>query len=346
MLESTGKGSLSIYLLKALILFSSERGVNTGAILRAINFDENLLSDEQSRVPLTVLNELWNNIEEATKDPFLGLHFGEAFGKHGGGHFLLTIMKNSENLHKAIQSLIRFHGLMTDIVKLSLTINNGKACLKLENQFQDAVIARHLSDTVMSLLVTNLKKITNHEIVFEKVYFTHSSTDNSEEYTRIFGKKSFFTSDKNCIVFDASELTRTFPLAQHEFGSHLRGYAEKMENQLFKAKKLNERISVLLEKKIMDGEDFSLKSVSDAFNMSMRHLQNKLKDEEVTFQVLLDRARKEIALHYLQNEEVMLCDIAFLLGFSEQSSFNHAFKKWTGLTPGAYKKIYIVPSPQ
>ncbi|MBC2713844.1 MAG: helix-turn-helix domain-containing protein [Desulfobacteraceae bacterium] len=48
--------------------------------------------------------------------------------------------------------------------------------------------------------------------------------------------------------------------------------------------------------------------------------------------------RKETALAYLKDPEISICDIALLLGFSEQSAFNHAFKRWTGTTPGKYKK--------
>lgn len=338
MIESRDKWSLSVYLLKALILFSSERGADTSAVLKAINFDEGLLSNEQERVPLTVLNELWSAIENVLHDPCLGLHFGEAFGEHGGGHFLFTIMKNSESLHNAIRLLIRYHGLMLDIVKLTLTVRDGKACLGLENQFYNEISARHLSDTVMSLLVTDLKKLTNNEIFFEKIYFTHPADDNQDEYIRVFGRKPVFSSDKNYIVFDESELERTLPWAQREFGSHLRNYAEKLEHELYKEKKLNERVMIFLEKNILKGGDFSLPAVADTFSMSIRHLQNKLKEEGVTFQILLDNARREIALRHLQNEDVMFCDLAFLLGYSEQSSFNHAFKKWTGMTPGEYRE--------
>jgi AraC-like DNA-binding protein len=63
-----------------------------------------------------------------------------------------------------------------------------------------------------------------------------------------------------------------------------------------------------------------------------------LKDEKTTYQKLLAAVRKEIALSYLKEKEATICDIAFLLGFSEQSAFNHAFKRWTGFTPREYLK--------
>ncbi len=338
MLESSKQGSSSAYLLKALIVYSAEHGTDTAALLHSINFDAKLLEHEQARIHLSVFNQLWNEVSDVLRDPLLGLHFGEAFGRQGEGHFLFAIMKNRETLHSAIQSLIRFHGLMTDMVKPSLSVINGKARLELEYTFNNAAITRHLPDAVLSLLATVLRKITNDRIAFEKIYLSHPAADDPDEYTRIFGREPVFNSGSNCIVFDASELNRTFPLAHHEFGTQLQVYAEKLEDQLLKSEKFSDRIFVVLEKSILKGEDFSLKTVAGTFNMSIRHLQNKLKEEGFTYRTVLDKARTGIALHYLQDKEVMLCDIAFLLGFSEQSSFNHAFKKWTGSTPREYKE--------
>jgi AraC-like DNA-binding protein len=70
----------------------------------------------------------------------------------------------------------------------------------------------------------------------------------------------------------------------------------------------------------------------------VRSLQNKLSREGTTFQQLLDYSRKEMAKQYLKNPEMTLCDTAFMLGFSEQSAFNHAFKQWTGKTPKQYRQ--------
>ena len=336
--ESSKHKSSSAYFLKALLVFASERGADIETICKSIDLDVNILASEQARIPLNRINHLWCRIEAALNDPFIGLHFGLSFGKHAEGHFLFTIMKNSETFKDALNSFIRYHCLITDIVKPVYSITDRKIYLELENRFNNIPITRHISEAVLSLMATVFRKITFEEIVLEKIYFIHSATGNLTEYMKVFGKEPVFNSDKNCIVFDESALSYTFPLAHHEFGTRLRDYAEKLENQLYISKKYNEKILLLLENKIHNGDDCSLAAVAEIFNMSIRHLQDKLKEEGFTYQILLDKARKGIALHYIQNEEVMFCDIAFLLGFSEQSSFNHAFKKWTGLTPREYKE--------
>ncbi len=54
-------------------------------------------------------------------------------------------------------------------------------------------------------------------------------------------------------------------------------------------------------------------------------------------QKLLDKVRKELALDYLKNPDMALYDVAFLLGFADQSAFNHAFRRWTGSYPMEYR---------
>jgi AraC-like DNA-binding protein len=73
----------------------------------------------------------------------------------------------------------------------------------------------------------------------------------------------------------------------------------------------------------------------------VRQLQRHLQAEGTSFQTLVDNTRKELALRHLQNPETPIHDIAFLLGFSEPSAFQRAFKRWTGETPRTYRKTQL-----
>ncbi len=81
-----------------------------------------------------------------------------------------------------------------------------------------------------------------------------------------------------------------------------------------------------------------LGAIAEELNLSQRTLQRKLSDAGASFQQVLDLTRKELAQGYLLQRDLGLADIAFLLGFQEQSAFNHAFKEWTGESPGSYRE--------
>ncbi|MGD8803865.1 MAG: helix-turn-helix transcriptional regulator [Gammaproteobacteria bacterium] len=77
--------------------------------------------------------------------------------------------------------------------------------------------------------------------------------------------------------------------------------------------------------------------IARELNLSERSLQRKLKERGTSFRALLDNVRKMAAIQYIKNPVNSMSDIAFLLGFSEQSAFSRAFKKWTGTSPIKYR---------
>jgi AraC-like DNA-binding protein len=77
--------------------------------------------------------------------------------------------------------------------------------------------------------------------------------------------------------------------------------------------------------------------VAEQLNMSGRSLQRRLKEAGTTFRTLLEGVRKDLASTYVRDPDVELVEIAFLLGFSDQSAFSRAFKRWTGITPSEFR---------
>jgi AraC-like DNA-binding protein len=77
--------------------------------------------------------------------------------------------------------------------------------------------------------------------------------------------------------------------------------------------------------------------IARELNLSERSLQRKLKEKGTTFRNELDNVREMAAIQYIRNPVNTMSDIAFLLGFSEQSAFSRAFKKWTGTSPMKYR---------
>ena len=85
-------------------------------------------------------------------------------------------------------------------------------------------------------------------------------------------------------------------------------------------------------------EPVRLAGIAAALDLSPRTLQRKLADAGATFQQVLDAARYALAMDYLRQDGLSLVDIAFLLGFQEQSAFTHAFREWSGMNPGAWRE--------
>jgi AraC-like DNA-binding protein len=86
------------------------------------------------------------------------------------------------------------------------------------------------------------------------------------------------------------------------------------------------------------GGDPRLESVAKQLAMSPRTLQRRLSEHGAIFNDMLDTMRSGAAKSYLAQRDIAATEIAYLLGFAEQSSFNRAFKRWTGQTPGEFRR--------
>ena len=74
-----------------------------------------------------------------------------------------------------------------------------------------------------------------------------------------------------------------------------------------------------------------------ALHMSERTLARRLAERDYTFTSLVDEIRNQLARDYLRQPRFSVTDIAFLLGFSDQSNFARAFKRWTSLSPTEFR---------
>jgi len=81
----------------------------------------------------------------------------------------------------------------------------------------------------------------------------------------------------------------------------------------------------------------SVSNIAQKLTISTRTLSRKLRDEDVAFREILEETRAALAKRYLAERDLPVSEIAWLLGFGEVSSFTHAFKRWTGMTPRQFR---------
>ena len=78
-------------------------------------------------------------------------------------------------------------------------------------------------------------------------------------------------------------------------------------------------------------------AMAEQLHMSRRTLQRKLAKADLTYQKLVDDTRRDLAMRHLEDPRHSVTDVTFLLGFSQQSAFTRAFKRWTGMSPSEYR---------
>ncbi len=161
---------------------------------------------------------------------------------------------------------------------------------------------------------------------------------NIEEFERFFGCSVSFGRRENIIEMKLSDLNLQVITADDRLLAVLRRYCEDvLSRHAAQAPPLVERVERLIADRLAHGEA-RLDTVATKLGMSSRSLSGKLAELDTSFNGIVGSLRKDLALQYLQESNLRLTEIAFLLGYSEVSTFTHAFKRWTGITPTAYRR--------
>ncbi|MBQ0755659.1 MAG: AraC family transcriptional regulator [Amphritea sp.] len=168
-------------------------------------------------------------------------------------------------------------------------------------------------------------------------YFTFPRQEDSYHYETLFQSEVKFDQHDNAIVFPARFLD--YPIIQND--ESLRAFLQTAPYQLIVM--VDNDQSLRSQVKVMLGKDFSrelpgAEEVAFKLNMSVSTLRRRLADENSSYQKIKDDCRKKAAVNYMDSPQLSINDVAALMGFDEPSAFFRSFKKWTGMTPGEYRR--------
>lgn len=139
----------------------------------------------------------------------------------------------------------------------------------------------------------------------------------------------------------ASSLRRRDPILRRILESQANHILERLSNRT--------GVGLEVERALVarvTGGDTKIESVARQLTMSARTLQRRLAEEGVSYQELLDGARKQAAGQYRSESSLAIGEFAYLVGFSEPAAFHRAFKRWFGLTPERFRRQgQIAPTP-
>ena len=141
----------------------------------------------------------------------------------------------------------------------------------------------------------------------------------------------------NALVVEAEFVDRQVPAADARIYPVLRRYLDQVMKEMPREDRLLASVRRVIGESLRDG-DPKLVQVAKKLAVSPRTLQRQLKESGVDFKALADDTRRRFSLNYLRDRKNSLTEIAYLLGYSEVSAFNRAFRRWTGLTPSDYRR--------
>jgi AraC-like DNA-binding protein len=335
MRESTVAASLVI----DLVAHVARRGQAVGDICRAARIDPAVLDLPDDRVPGSAMERLWEVGERLTGDPDLGLHAAESYNP-GALNILGYVILNCRTALEVADKLGRYAALLNDGLRVSLSRDGDATVCRFE------VVAgmdnyllrspRQPMETMAAGVTCTVAALTNATITPREIGFRHAVPAKVTEHARIFGMAARFRQAEDRIVFRTQDLDRPIRSENASLLSVLERHADEMLAHIEEHGPVSRRLLQILAKRLQGGAP-PLGEIASAMAMSARNLQRALREEDSSYQALLDHARRELALRHLATPEGSAAEVAFLLGFADASAFTRAFRRWTGSTPGAWR---------
>ena len=275
-------------------------------------------------------------VMQACRDPGLGFEVGrrvQARSYHVLGYAVLS----SCTLGDAIDRLLRFEKLAGNLGSTEMReLDSRRLQLRWHCPIAGAP-ARFVTEAAITGWVTFARQLVAADQRPEAVYFRHSEVTDPGRYEAYFGCPVIFEAP-----FDGVELDRSLtdlPLASADPG--LNQMMEKEAASLMAdydaGSNLLNAVRSQAYRLLADGEP-SVEAVAERLGMAPRTLQSRLRRQHVSFQEVLDRLRQTLAELYLRDPRLSLTEIALLLGFSEQSSFTRAFRRWRDISPARFRQ--------
>lgn len=333
------RATVAAGLVRSLAEFAARSGVHQPDILREVGLTEGDLSDQDSRIGFETYLGLVDVIIAQTREPAL-------LAKHAIETQLEKIsvvgliVGSAASLPDAMQQLNRYATLMVEI-----DIMDGGPRFSVSRDGSDVWIIDNRPDPNRSPALTEAafgrfigefrRNLPEHPFAV-RIEMTHAKPAHADELEQLLQCPIAFGCTRNAMQIAPEWLSRPFEnTSRYVFGI----FSEKAD-ALLKDLAREESIRARVEAGLMPGlhkGEASIDAIASELGMSRATLYRRLKQEGTTFAEVADELRCRMASDYLAARKVSVNEAAYLVGFSEASSFVRAFRRWTGQTPAEYR---------
>ncbi|HHD63101.1 MAG TPA: AraC family transcriptional regulator [Desulfobulbaceae bacterium] len=305
------------------------------AIFRTAHLDPDLMYQPGTRYSLQKIALLWAEAARRIKDPCFGLaaatnwhptHFGTL------GYALLM----SKSLRITLERLLRFHKVLSEARFGKIHEDKDKGTLVFTLTYLDEEpYPPGREDAALAWIMSTLRINFHHNLTPASVCFTHGRPACAGKYYEFFQGPITFDAPAAGLALPLNLVDVLLPGANEELAEFndqaMSQYLTLLDDDTWAT-----RVRKVITEHLPSGA-ITVEKAASELHISTRKLQRLLKEEGTTFLALLNATRMKLAKEYVHTETMDLTEIAFLLGFSELSTFSRSFKRWTGQSPIQYR---------
>ena len=318
-------------------------GLDTHALFNEAGLELTALSDADARFPTEGISLLWQLAVTRSGNPAVGLT-NSSVVKQGSFDVVAYAMMSSANLLGALERAVRYVDILSDAATLTVADDREGHRLILELFGGKHPVPRQRFEFDLMTLLSFFRWVTNRDLRPRAFELRFPPPADLQPFEDAFKCPLRFNAPVNALLFARADATLPLPTTHPELAELHERVASEHLQRLDPAQTCH-RVRTVMIRHLPDGEPRRPK-IATILGMSERTLHRRLAVEGTSFQRLLDDTRRELARHYLGQREVSLADIAYLLGFTDQSSFFRAARRWFGSSPRDYRIRLISEEPR
>jgi AraC-like DNA-binding protein len=328
-------GTVAICFVTAALEAVRARGLDPDELLVEVGLSPALLQIPQARVSAEHYGKLWRLISLTLDDEF----FGQDARRMKAGSFAMLChsVLGCKSLGHALERSLRFYGLILDDFSGTLGREAGEAKILLRAR-NTGRAARTFGHEVLLLLLHGAACwLVGRRIPILRAEFSYPEPAHSAEYRLMFCNDLSFDHPLTGIAFDACYLE--LPIVQD--GQSVKEFLRTAPENIVTKYKNGSSVSARLRRRLREllpGEVPDFDTLAAELNMTAATMRRRLHEEGASYQGIKDQLRRDLAISYLSHSNRSVMDIALELGFSERSAFHRAFQKWTGASPGEFRR--------
>jgi AraC-like DNA-binding protein len=279
------------------------------------------------RIPLAWQDELWEAFCAATGDPLAGLRLGTRV-QIGHLDSVGMLLVTCETLGDALEELAAYAPVIGEGL-FSLRREDGRVRTEFAQPF--GIRPRERTEAAVATELQLARWATGDRLRVDGVWFAHAPLAPVAAYEDVLGAPVHFSAPSSGLGFSADQLALPLIPANGALHEHLRELVDRTMTDLG-AGGLADRVRTL----VSDHPEWSRARVSEQLALSSRHLNRLLAEEGVSFRAVRESALQDIAVRRLRRGD-RVADVAAHLGYSDETAFIRAFRRWQGVSPAQFR---------
>lgn len=310
-------------------------GIDARALVREAGVNPAVLRESTARVPSSAADTVAAKAARLIPNPAFALHAARCWHPSNLGalgHAWLA----SSTLRTGLQRLERYGRILGEKAQIRLARSREGLRFVYDHRRRDPLLKAIGTDFAMSIVLDMCRMNYGASLRPLEVRLSRARPGDAEPYRHFYGCPIHFGVHEDSFLISNRVADEPLATANRQIAGVLDDILVAQLAALDRNNLAARCRSNLLEQ-LTSGEA-SEQDMARQLHVSRRTLQRRLAESNTTYQKLVDDTRRDLALRYMEDAGKTITDVTFLLGFSGQSAFTRAFKRWTGMSPTRFRE--------